>query len=40
MPMRAVIEKPWPPASKAKTIPTNDTGMVNSMTKGRRRDLN
>ena len=40
MPMSAVIEKPCPAAMSARTMPTSETGMVKSMTKGRRSDLN
>ena len=40
MPISAVIEKPWPAAISASTMPTSDTGIVNSMTKGSRSDLN
>ncbi len=40
MPISAVMEKPCPAAISASTMPTRDTGMVNSMTKGRRSDLN
>ena len=39
-PMSAVIENPCPAAISARTIPTSDTGIVKSMTKGRRNDLN
>ena len=35
-----MIEKPWPAAISARTMPTSETGMVKSMTKGRRIDLN
>jgi len=38
MPMRAVMEKPCPADINAKTMPTSETGMVNSMTNGRRKD--
>ena len=38
--MSAVIEKPCPAAMSARTMPTSETGMVKSMTKGRRSDLN
>ena len=40
MPISAVMEKPCPAAISASTMPTSDTGMVKSMTKGRRSDLN
>ncbi len=38
--MSAVIEKPWPAAMSASTMPTRDTGIVKSMMNGRRSDLN
>ena len=38
--MSAVMEKPWPAAISASTMPTSDTGMVKSMTNGSRSDLN
>ena len=38
--MSAVMEKPCPAAISASTIPTSETGMVNSMTNGSRSDLN
>ena len=40
MPISAVIEKPCPAAISARTMPTSDTGIVKSMTNGRRSDLN
>ncbi len=40
IPINAVIENPWPAASRAMTIPTSATGMVNSMMKGSRSDRN
>ena len=40
IPISAVIEKPWPAAIRASTMPTSETGIVKSMTKGRRIDLN
>ena len=38
--MSAVIEKPCPAAISASTMPTSETGIVKSMTNGRRSDLN
>ena len=39
-PMSAVIEKPCPAAISARTMPSSDTGIVNSMMNGSRSDLN
>src|SRR6185312_5435103 len=40
MPMSAVIEKPWPAASSAVTMPTSATGIVKSMMNGSRSERN